>query len=53
MIPVEVKAGNGASESLNRFIGENDPPYAIKLIDGNIGQSGTKITLPHYMGMFL
>ena len=53
VVPVEVKAGNRASESLNNFIQTYDPAAAIKLIDGNIGTSGDKLTLPHYMAMFL
>ena len=53
VVPVEVKAGNTASYSLNRFIEQFHPNLAYKLIDGNIGTSGGKITLPHYMAMFL
>lgn len=51
--PIEVKAGNNASASLNRFIEENDPLVAYKLINGNIGIAEIKLTLPHYMIMFL
>ncbi len=53
IIPIEVKAGNSASVSLNNFIIEYKPPYAYKLITGNIGVSKTKITLPLYMAMFI
>ncbi|MFI3229642.1 MAG: ATP-binding protein [Bacillota bacterium] len=53
VIPIEVKAGNNASISLNNFIKENNTPYAYKFISGNIGVSGEKITLPLYMIMFL
>lgn len=53
VIPVEVKAGNGASVSLNNFIDRHNPPYAYKLITGNLGVSDTKITLPLYMAMFI
>ena len=28
-------------------------PYGIKLIGGNLGETGKKITLPLYMAMFL
>ena len=28
-------------------------PYGYKFIDGNVGVSGKKITLPHYMAMFI
>ncbi|MBR4599687.1 MAG: DUF4143 domain-containing protein [Treponema sp.] len=51
-IPVEVKSKKGETESLNNFIIDFEPPYAYKLIDGNVGVSGTKITLPQYMAMF-
>ena len=53
VVPLEVKAGNNASESMNRFIAEYHPEEAIKLVDGNVGEIGTKTTLPHYMAMFL
>lgn len=53
IIPIEVKAGNSASVSLNNFIIKYKPPYAYKLITGNIGVSKTKITLPLYMAMFI
>ena len=52
-IPVEVRAQNGATISLNEFLENPGVPYGYKLIDGNIGVSGKKITLPHYMAMFL
>jgi len=53
IIPLEVKAGNSSTNSLNDFITEFKPPYALKLITGNVGESGTKLTLPLYMAMFL
>ena len=52
-IPVEVKSKKGETESLNNFIKEFEPPYAYKLIDGNVGVNETKITLPQYMAMFI
>jgi len=52
VIPIEVKSKKGATESLNEFIHQYNPPYAYKLIDGNIGIEGSKITLPQYMAMF-
>ena len=52
-IPIEVKSKNGETESLNNFISEFEPPYAYKLVDGNVGVNGTKITLPQYMAAFL
>lgn len=53
IIPVEVKAGNTASVSLNKFIKDYSPSVAYKLIGGRNGCNGVKITLPHYMVMFL
>lgn len=43
----------GATLSLNNFIKNYAPPYAYKLISGNVGVSDTKITLPLYMAMFI
>ena len=53
VVPVEVKAGNNASPSLNSFIQEFTPSVAYKLIGGRNGRNGVKETLPHYMVMFL
>ena len=53
VIPIEVKAGNGRSQSLDKLLRSGDIPYGIKLTGGNVGVSGKKITLPHYMAMFI
>lgn len=53
VMPVEVKAGNTQSVSLNNFIQENKPSVAYKLIDGNVGFTDSKLTLPHYMALFI
>ena len=53
VIPVEVKAGNNPTASLNQFIGKFEPSAAYKLIGGRNGRAGAKITLPHYFVMFL
>ena len=53
VIPVEVKAGNADTPSLNSFLEKFHSNYAIKLIDGNLGTSGNKLVLPHFMAMFL
>lgn len=53
IVPIEVKAGNAATKSLNRFIEEFKPSVAYKLISGNIGMNETKLTLPHYLAMFI
>ena len=53
VVPVEVKAGNTATVSLNGFINKYNPTKAYKFISGNVGTADTKITLPHYMVMFM
>ena len=53
IVPVEVKASNGATVSLNEALENRQVPYGYKFIDGNVGVSGKKITLPHYMAMFI
>ena len=53
ILPVEVKAKRGATYSLNQFIDKFHPGTAYKLIDGNIGRDGEKLTIPHYLIMFL
>ncbi len=53
VIPLEVKAGNTSTVTLNRFIDQYNPPVAYKFINGNIGVDGNKYSLPHYMVMFI
>ena len=53
ILPIEVKAKKGATISLNYFIDKYHPGTAYKLIDGNIGREGEKLTLPQYFAMFL
>ena len=53
VIPIEVKAGNTASISLNNFITDFSPSIAYKLISNRNGKVGVKNTLPHYMIMFI
>lgn len=53
IIPVEVKAGNGSSVSLNKLLEKDDIPYGYKLISGNVGVNEKKIVLPVYMAMFI
>ena len=52
-VPVEVKARNGATRSLDSFVDEFSPEIAYKLIDGNVGFMDGKLSMPHYMAMFL
>lgn len=53
VIPIEVKAGNTATASLNRFIETYKPSIAYKIVDDNIGMKDAKLAIPHYMAMFL
>ena len=53
VIPVEVKAGNIASASLNNFIEHYKPSIAYKLASSNLGIVDCKKTIPHYMVMFI
>ncbi len=53
IVPIEVKASNGATVSLNEVLEKPQTPYGYKFIDGNVGVSGKKITLPHYMARFI
>ena len=52
-VPVEVKSSHGRTVSLNEYIREYKPALAYKLVDGNIGEEGQRVTLPLYMAMFL
>lgn len=53
VIPIEVKAGNTATKSLDSFIEEFSPSVAIKLIGGNVGIADKKFTIPHFLAMFI
>ena len=53
VIPVEVKAGNNPTPSLNSFIDDYSPSLAYKLIRGRNGKVGVKTTLPHYFVIFI
>lgn len=53
VIPIEVKSGNTATVSLNRYIEKYKPFIAYKYANTNIGYINTKLTLPHYMIMFI
>ena len=53
VVPIEVKSKNGTTLSLNRFMEKYEPAVAYKLVSGNVGVSGTKVTLPLYMAIFL
>ena len=53
VLPVEVKAGNNPTPSLNSFVEDFSPSAAYKFIGGKNGKSDNKITLPHYFVMFI
>lgn len=53
VIPIEVKAGNTATKSLDMFIEDFSPSIAIKLVGGNVGISDKKFTIPHFLAMFI
>ena len=53
VIPVEVKAGRSKSKSLDTLLENEDIACGYKLINGNVGTSGKKRTMPLYMAMFL
>ena len=55
LVPLEVKATNGATKSLNALVGNDkysDITYGIKLGDTNIGWNGKFYTF-HYALTFL
>lgn len=53
VIPIEVKAGNNTTKSLDSFIEEFKPSIAIKLVNGNIGVKDKKYTIPHFLSIFI
>lgn len=53
VIPIEVKAGNDSTPSLNSFINKYHPKVSYKFVNGNVGFLAGKKTLPHYMVMFI
>ena len=53
VIPIEVKAGNTPTVTLNGFIETYTPSIAYKLIGGNNGINGVKHLIPHYLIMFI
>ena len=53
VVPVEVKAQTGATLSLDKLLADPSIPFGYKLTGGNVGVVGKKVTMPHYMSMFL
>ncbi len=53
VVPVEVKAQTGRTLSLDKMLSDGSIPYGYKLTGGNVGVCGKKVTLPHYMAIFI
>lgn len=53
LIPIEVKASNDTTKTFNRILEREDIALGYKFVDGNLGQFGKKVTLPHYMATFI
>lgn len=53
VVPIEVKSGHTSSVSFDRLLNQKDVEVGYKFISGNVGRTGKKITLPHYMAMFV
>ena len=53
VIPIEVKASNSATRSFDGLLASPEIPYGYKFVDGNVGVLGKKITMPHYLSMFI
>lgn len=53
VIPIEVKASNSSTISLNNYIDDFCPDVAYKLISGRNGKVDVKESLPHYMILFI
>lgn len=54
LIPIEVKANDGATTSLNKLIDKGgDIRYGIKLCNKNIGFNGRFYTFPYFLGFLL
>ena len=53
VVPVEVKAGRNTSSSFDAMLRRDDVVFGYKFITGNVGKVGKKVTLPHYMSVFV
>lgn len=53
IVPIEIKANNGSTISLNEMLKKTTVSYGYKLISGNIGVNDKKIVMPLYIAMFL
>ncbi len=53
VLPIEVKANNGPTRSLDTLLELEAIPYGYKFTSTNVGTVEKKITMPLYMAMFL
>ena len=53
VIPIEVKAGNDSTPSLNNFNKKYCPSVSYKLVNGNVGIVENRKIIPHYMILFI
>lgn len=53
VVPIEVKAQTGRTLSLDKVLARPQIRFGYKLTGGNVGVAGKKITLPHYMVLFI
>lgn len=53
VVPIEVKARNGPTGSFDRMLERKDVEIGYKFVNGNVGRIGKKVTLPHYMAIFM
>lgn len=53
VVPVEVKASRGSTVSLDHMLERDDVKMGYKLISGNAGVDGKKVTLPLWLAPFL
>ena len=53
VVPIEVKSHKGTTSSLDSLLKKDDVQFGYKIMNCNLGREGKKITMPHYMAMFL
>lgn len=53
VVPIEVKSKKGSTSSLDTILKKDDVKLGYKIIDGNLGITEKKKTIPHYMTMFI
>ncbi|MBP5452265.1 MAG: hypothetical protein J6Y16_08525, partial [Treponema sp.] len=53
VVPIEVKSHKGETSSLDTLLKKDEVKKGYKIMNGNVGKVGKKITIPHYMALFL